>query len=121
MRTLEQWLNDFTHPCYKENKYECHPHGCMVTKPNKKEVVCFYPILSKDGVVLSFIVNTYRVKYLDDNTWFRECSFYNFAENCIRHRWYITLTRRIRFIASIQKRNKNKSYERTKRIDSISQ
>ena len=21
MRTLEQWLNDFTNPCYKDNKY----------------------------------------------------------------------------------------------------
>ena len=88
MRTLEQWLNDFTNPCYKQNKYEHHPYGCMVTKPNRKEVVCFYPILSKDGVVLSFIVNTYRVKYLDNNTWYRECSNYNFAENCTRHRWY---------------------------------
>jgi hypothetical protein len=33
----------------------------------------------------------------------------------------ITQIRRIRFIASIQIRNKNKNYERTKRIDSISQ
>lgn len=57
MRTKEQWLKDFTHPCYKENSYAYHSYGCMVVKPNK-EVVCFYPILSKAGVVLSFIVNS---------------------------------------------------------------
>ena len=39
MRTKEQWLKDFTHKCYKENKYDFHPYGCMVVKPNKKEVV----------------------------------------------------------------------------------
>ena len=89
MRTKEQWLQDFTLPCYKDNKYDFHPYGCMVVKPNKKEVICFYPILSKTGVVSSFVVNTFKIKYyLDENTWYRECSNINYAENCTRHRWY---------------------------------
>ena len=88
MRTKEQWLKDFSHPCYKDNKYAHHPYGCMVVKPNNKEVVCFYPILSKNGNVDTFIVNTFKIKYLDANTWFRECSNVNYAENCTQHRWY---------------------------------
>lgn len=36
MRTKEQWLKDFTLPCFKGNKYDFHPYGCMVVKPNKK-------------------------------------------------------------------------------------
>lgn len=88
MRTKEEWLKDFTLSCFKANKYDFHPYGCMVVKPNKKEVVCFYPIISKAGVVLSFIVNTFKVKYLDADTWFRECANHNYAENCTRHRLY---------------------------------
>ena len=89
MRTKEQWLKDFTNPCYKENRYDFHPYGCMIVKPNKKEVVCFYPIISKNGEVSSFIVNTFKVKYfIDGNTWYRDCSHVNYAENCTQHRWY---------------------------------
>lgn len=88
MRTKEQWLKDFTLPCYKDNSYEFHPYGCMVVKPNNKEVVCFYPILALNGEVLSFIVNTFKIKCLDENTWYRECANHNYAENCTRHRWY---------------------------------
>lgn len=88
MRTKEEWLQDFTDPCYKENSYTSHAYGCMVVKPNKKEVVCFYPIITKSGVVLSFVVNTFKIKYLDNNTWYRECANHNYAENCIQHRLY---------------------------------
>ena len=89
MRTKEQWLKDFTNPCYKQNRYDFHPYGCMVVKPNNKEVVCFYPIISKTGEVSSFIVNTFKVKYyIDGNTWYRDCSNVNYAENCTQHRWY---------------------------------
>jgi hypothetical protein len=88
MRTKEQWLSDFSNPCYKENRYEFHAYGIMVIKPNGKEVICFYPIISNDGTVSSFIVNTFKVKYIDANTWYRDCANYNYAENCTRHRWY---------------------------------
>ena len=88
MRTKEQWLSDFSNPCYKENKYEFHAYGTMVIKPNGKEVICFYPIISKDGKVSSFVVNTFKVKYIDANTWYRDCANYNYAENCTRHRLY---------------------------------
>ena len=88
MRTKEQWLSDFKIECYKENSYTFHPYGCMLVKPNKKEVVCFYPILSLAGEVLSFVVNEFRVKNIDNETWFRECSNHNYANNCTKHRWY---------------------------------
>lgn len=61
MRTKEQWLSDFSHPCYKDNSYEFHAYGSMVIKPNGKEVICFYPIISNDGKVASFIVNTLNI------------------------------------------------------------
>ena len=90
MQTKEQWLKNFTHKCYKDNRYDFHPYGCMVVKPNKKEVVCFYPILSESGEeVFSFVVNTFKVKYyLDANTWYRDCSNVNYSENCTKHRFY---------------------------------
>lgn len=82
------WVEQFTNKCYKENSYEFHPYGIMIVKPNKKEVVCFYPIMfgSKVG---SIVVNTFKIKYfIDENTWYRECSNHNYAENCTRHRLY---------------------------------
>lgn len=89
MRTKEQWLADFKAECYKDNTYDFHAYGCMVWKPNRKEVVCFYPILSKAGVILSFIVNTFKIKYPNlDDVWYRECSNVNYAKNCTQHRWY---------------------------------
>ena len=88
MRTKEQWLSEFSHPCYKKNRYDFHAYGTMVIKPNGKEVICFYPIISNDGNVSSFIVNTFKVKYIDENTWYRDCANYNYAENCTCHRWY---------------------------------
>ena len=81
------WVEQFTNKCYKENSYEFHPYGIMIIKPNKKEVICFYPIIIGEKVD-SFIVNTFKIKSLDENTWYRECSNYNYAENCTQHRWY---------------------------------
>ena len=87
MKAKEQWLSSFTNPCYKENTYEFHPYGIMVVS-NKEEVVCFYPIFSPDGDMNSFVVNTFKVKYIDDDTWYRDCSNHNFAKNCTSHRLY---------------------------------
>jgi hypothetical protein len=89
MKTKDQWLSEFTNSCYKTNRYEFHPYGSMVVKPNMKEVICFYPIMSKyDDSIHSFVVNTFKIKRLDENTWYRECANYNYAENCTRHRVY---------------------------------
>ena len=88
MITKEQWLKDFNNPCYKQNKYEFHPYGNMVVKHNKKEVVCFYPLTQEDGSVNSFVVNTFQIECLDEDTWYRECAEYNWAENCTQHRLY---------------------------------
>lgn len=88
LKEYEMWIGQFTNKCYKENSYTFHPYGTMVVKPNKKEVICLYPIMLGDKVN-SFIVNTFKVKYfIDENTWYRECSNHNYAENCTRHRWY---------------------------------
>ena len=37
-----------------------------------------------------FIKNTFPilVKYLDENTWYRDCSNVNYSENCTKHRFY---------------------------------
>lgn len=89
MQTLDTWLGNFTNKCYKDNSYAFHPYGIMIVKPNKKEVICFYPIIEGKDKVSSFIVNTFKIKYyIDDNTWYRECANHNYAENCTRHRWY---------------------------------
>ena len=48
----------------------------------------FYPLFDKNGRLYSFVVNWFRVKYLDENTWYRECSNRNTSENCTKHRQY---------------------------------
>lgn len=87
MKTKEQWLSNFTNPCYKENTYEFHPYGIMVV-PNREEVICFYPIITSDGHVSSFVVNTFKIQYLDENTWYRDCANHNSAKNCTSHCLY---------------------------------
>jgi hypothetical protein len=88
-KTMEEWIETFSNKCFKENTYAFHPYGIMIIKPNKKEVVCFYPIINEENEVSSFIVNTFKIKYyIDENTWYRECANHNYAENCTQHRWY---------------------------------
>lgn len=85
-KNLTEWLGGFTNKCYKENTYAYHPYGKMIVK-NQREVICFYPIMDNDRIH-SFVVNTFKVKRIDENTWYRECAEYNYAENCTRHRCY---------------------------------
>ena len=85
---MENWIKTFSDECYKSNTYEFHPYGQLVVRSSGKSVVCFYPLFDKNGRLYSFVVNWFRVKYLDESTWYRECSNRNTAENCTKHRQY---------------------------------
>ena len=87
MKTFEEWKNEFESWKYESNTYSNHPYGIMVVKPNRKEVICFSPI-QNNGRVFDVIVNTHKVKEINNNTWLKLCCDVNYHESCIRHRLY---------------------------------